>query len=176
MPGRSATCSWPTTSGTPEAGRSRTRVLYNFGREDDFDKDAVRRLVAALSRLLDPAEAFAAAEPGELSVTASRPAGGIHVLDQLWRRLGLDDAVRRTAGPGAGSSPEDRAGPVRPGREPCPGRVLQARRHGVGLLGDVHVDGLDEVADDACYRAMDHLLAIERRPRRAGVLPGHRPS
>jgi transposase len=25
----------------------------------------------------------------------------------------------------------------------------------------VHVDGLDEVTDDACYRAMDHLLAIE---------------
>jgi hypothetical protein len=40
---------------------------------------AGRRLVASLSRLLDPAEALAAAEPGELSVTASRPAGGIHV-------------------------------------------------------------------------------------------------
>ena len=26
----------------------------------------------------------------------------------------------------------------------------------------MHVDGLDEVTDDACYRAMDHLLAIER--------------
>ena len=34
-----------------EAQRSRTRVLYNFGREDELDKDAVRRLVAALSRL-----------------------------------------------------------------------------------------------------------------------------
>jgi hypothetical protein len=75
--------------------RSRTKVLYNFGREDEPDKDAVRRLVTALSRLLDPAEALAAAEPGELSVTASRPAGGIHVLDQLWRRLGLGAAVRR---------------------------------------------------------------------------------
>lgn len=59
------------------AQRSRTRVLYNFGREDELDKEAVRRLVAALSRLLDPAEALAASEPGELPVTASRPAGGI---------------------------------------------------------------------------------------------------
>ena len=26
---------------------------------------------------------------------------------------------------------------------------------------DVHIDGLGEVSDDACYRAMDWLLAIE---------------
>ena len=37
-----------------------------------------------------------AAEPGELSVTASHPPGATHVLDQLWRRLGLDGAVRAT--------------------------------------------------------------------------------
>ena len=143
-----------------EAQRSRTRVLYNFGREDELDKDAVRRLVAALSRLLDPAEALAAAEPGELSVTASRPAGGIHVLDQLWRRLGLDAAVRRTVA-GRRLSPETE-------------RVLFALAANRALAAssklaaadwvccDVHVDGLDEVTDDACYRAMDHLLAIER--------------
>jgi Transposase DDE domain len=143
-----------------EAQRSRTRVLYNFGREDELDKDAVRRLVAALSRLLDPAEAIAVAEPGELSVTASRPAGGIHVLDQLWRRLGLDGAVRSTLA----------------GRRLSPGteRVLFALVANRALASssklaaadwirsDVHVDGLDETTDDACYRAMDHLLAIER--------------
>jgi Transposase DDE domain len=143
-----------------DAQRSRTKVLYNFGREDELDKDAVRRLVAALSRLLDPAEALAAAEPGELSVTASRPAGGIHVLDQLWRRLGLDVAVRRTLA-GRRLSPETE-------------RVLFALAANRALAAssklaaadwvccDVHVDGLDEVTDDACYRAMDHLLAIER--------------
>ena len=79
----------------PGTQRSRTRVLYNFGREDELDKDAVRRLVAALSRLLDPAEALAAAEPGELPVTASRPVGGTHALDRLWRRLGPDEVIRR---------------------------------------------------------------------------------
>jgi len=143
-----------------EAQRSRTRVLYNFGREDELDKDAIRRLVAALSRLLDPAEALAASEPGELSVTASRPAGGVHALDQLWRRLGLGDAVRRTLA----------------GRRLSPGteRVLFALVANRALAAssklaaadwvreDVHIDGLDEVDDDACYRAMDHLLAIER--------------
>ncbi|GEM_PF-59157 len=148
----------------PATQRSRTKVLYNFGREDEIDKDAVRRLVAALSRLLDPAEALAAAEPGELSVTGSRPVGGAHVLDQVWRRLRLDEVIRRCL-----------AGRAASGRKPDPGteRVLFALVANRALAAssklaaagwvceDVHVDGLDEVTDDACYRAMDQLLAIE---------------
>ena len=143
-----------------EAQRSRTRVLHNFGREDEIDKDAVRRLVAALSRLLDPAEALAAAEPGELSVTASRPAGGIHVLDQLWRRLGLDGAVRLPL-VGRRLSPETERVlfALVANRALAASSKLAATEW---VCSDVHVDGLDEVTDDACYRAMDHLLAIER--------------
>jgi hypothetical protein len=55
----------------PAARASRTRVLYSFGREDQLDRDAVRRLVAALSRLLDPAEALAATADGGLSFVES---------------------------------------------------------------------------------------------------------
>ena len=29
------------------------------------------------------------------------------------------------------------------------------------VAGDVHIDGLDQVSDDACYRAMDELHAME---------------
>ena len=147
-----------------ETQRSRTRILHNFGREDEIDKDAVRRLVAALSRLLDPAEALAAAGPGELSVTASRPVGGTHALDRLWRKLGLDKVIGRCL-----------AGRADPGRRPDPAteRVLFALVANRALAAssklaaadwacaDVHIDGLDDVTDDACYRAMDQLLAIE---------------
>jgi hypothetical protein len=48
----------------PVAKASKTRVLYSFGREDQLDVASVRRLVNALSRLLDPADALAAAAPG----------------------------------------------------------------------------------------------------------------
>jgi hypothetical protein len=148
----------------PAAQRSRTRVLYNFGREDEIDRDAVRRLVAALSRLLDPAGALAAAEPGDLPVAGSRPVGGTHVLDQAWRRLRLDEVIRRCL-----------AGRAAAGRRPDPDteRVLFALAANRALAAssklaaaawvcdDVHIDGLEEVTDDACYRAMDQLLAIE---------------
>jgi len=136
----------------PAAQRSRTRILHNFGREDEIDKDQVRRLVSALSRLLDPAEALAASEPGELSVTASRPLGGTHALDALWRRLGLDKVTARAlaARPGRGRRPD-----------PDAERVLFALAANRALAAssklacaewvreDVHVDGLDDTSDDA---------------------------
>jgi transposase len=143
----------------PATQRSRTRVLYNFGREDELDKDAVRRLAAALSRLLDPAEALAAAEPGELSVTGSRPAGGTHVLDQMWRRLGLDEVIRRTlAGRRLSPDTERVLFALAANRALAASSKLAAA---AWVCGDVHIDGLAEVTDDACYRAMDHLLTIE---------------
>jgi Transposase DDE domain len=147
----------------PATQRSRTKVLYNFGREDELDKDAVRRLVTSLSRLLDPAEALAAAEPGDLSVTGSRPLGGTHALDQLWRRLRLDQVTARALAvrDGAGRRPD-----------PETERILFALVANRALAAssklaaadwvreDVHIEGLDETSDDACYRAMDQLLAI----------------
>ena len=44
----------------PAKRRSVPQVLYSFGREDALDRDAIKRLVASLSRLLDPADALAA--------------------------------------------------------------------------------------------------------------------
>jgi hypothetical protein len=137
----------------PESQRSRTRVLHNFGRKDEIDKDQVGRLVSALSRLLDPAEALAASEPGELSVTCSRPVGGTHALDRLWRRLGLDGVTSRSlaARPGRGRRPD-----------PDAERVLFALVANRALAAssklacaewvseDAHVEGLDETSDDAC--------------------------
>ena len=148
----------------PGAQRSRTRVLHNFGREDEIDKEQVRRLVSALSRLLDPAEALAASGPGELSVTASRPVGGTHALDRLWRRLGLDRVTARAlaARPGRGRRPDPDAERVMFAL--VANRALAASSKlacAEWVREDVHVSGLDDTSDDACYRVMDRLLEIE---------------
>jgi hypothetical protein len=50
------------------------KLLYSFGREDQLDKGADRRLVASLSRLLDPSDALAA-NPG-VSRPGHLPAAG----------------------------------------------------------------------------------------------------
>src|SRR3954468_939398 len=82
----------------PVAKASKTRVLYSFGREDQLDVAGVRRLVDALSRLLDPADALAAAAPAGVSFVESRPVGGVWLLDGLWRRLGIDTILRGMLG------------------------------------------------------------------------------
>jgi hypothetical protein len=71
------------------AGMSRPKVVYNFGREDQLDRAAVNRLIASLSRVVEPAALLAATGPAELEFRESRPMGGAYVLDGLWRRLGI---------------------------------------------------------------------------------------
>src|SRR5205807_1786013 len=51
----------------PAAGRSVPKILHSFGREDQLDRPAVKRLVASLSRLLDPADVLAATAGSELA-------------------------------------------------------------------------------------------------------------
>src|SRR4029453_4344811 len=79
----------------PNAKRSRVRVLYNFGREDDTNRAALERLVASVTRFLEPDRAWAATAGEGLGVIGSRPLGGVWVLDGLWRRLGIDQTMRR---------------------------------------------------------------------------------
>ncbi len=77
----------------PGARSSRTKILYSFGRADEVDTAAIKRLIASLSRLLDPASAFAATAGAGLTFLESRPFGGTHVLEGLWRRLGIDKTM-----------------------------------------------------------------------------------
>ncbi|HEX8212417.1 MAG TPA: IS1634 family transposase [Longimicrobium sp.] len=68
-------------------GRVQTRILHSFGRTDQLDLEQIRRLVDQLSRYLDPAAPPTA--PG-LEVTRTWTFGGTHLLNSLWRELGLD--------------------------------------------------------------------------------------
>ena len=145
----------------PARGRSVPKVIYGFGREDQLDKEAVRRLVASLSRLLGPGDVPAV--PGEgLEFAESRPYGGAYVLDQVWQRLGIGSILAGLACPGRGR-PRDAAAAERvlfglvANRALAPSSKLAAAEW---MSRDVHVDGLGEVSDDACYRAMDWLLEI----------------
>jgi hypothetical protein len=138
---------------------SRTKVLYSFGREDELDRAGVERLVASLSRLLDPAAAARASSPAGLEFLEARPVGGVHVLDGLWRRLGIDAAMRRQlAGRKLGERAERILFALVANRALAPSSKLAATGW---IAHGVHIDGLAEVVDEACYRAMDWLGGIE---------------
>src|SRR3954463_11532618 len=86
----------------PVKGRAVPKVLFTFGREDDLDRDAIKRLVASLSRLLEPGDALASTAAGDLEFVSSVPFGGAYVLDHLWRRLRITGIVGRGGDPKRG--------------------------------------------------------------------------
>ena len=59
----------------PQLRRSKVQLVYTFGREDATSRDALQRLLASVTRFLDPAAALAATTEG-LGFTESRPLGG----------------------------------------------------------------------------------------------------
>jgi hypothetical protein len=143
----------------PVARRSKVRILFNFGREDELDRDAIRRLIGSLSRALPAGEALAAAMPSELRYLESRPLGGAHLLDGLWHRLGLHEILARLL----------RGRRLDPAAERTlfalvAGRALEplSKLSCAAWVGErVTIPGLAEIDDDQCYRAMDWLLQIE---------------
>lgn len=64
---------------------------------DTVDRDALARLVASISRFLDPEQAMTAAQAGDVAVLESRRLGGARADDRLWQRLGIGAALRRVA-------------------------------------------------------------------------------
>jgi len=81
----------------PKTGRSTPEILYNFGRKDQLDLEALRRLVRSICRFLDPEEVKRVQEQlGEewpFEFLGARQLGVSWLLDQLWRRLGIDTTL-----------------------------------------------------------------------------------
>lgn len=147
----------------PAKGRAVPRVLFTFGREDELDRDAVKRLVVSLSRLLDPADALAATAASDLEFVSSAAFGGTYVLDQLWHRLNIDQILSRVAQPKRGrrrdvSVTERVLFGLVANRALAPSSKLAAADW---ISNDVHVAGLPATTDDACYRAMDWLHEVK---------------
>ena len=144
----------------PAAKRSRVQVVYNFGREEPATREALERLVASVTRHLEPAKARAITAEG-LEFTESRPLGGTHVLDALWQRLGIGPAMRALLkGRRLDPSAERVLFALVANRALAPSSKLAAARW---AGEDVLLAGLPATSDDACYRAMDWLLQIREQ-------------
>lgn len=77
-----------------QKGFAQAQVLYSFGRREELDIDAIKRLVNSLCRFLDPEDQVNATTGSEdLRFIKARPAGGSYLLKQLWMRLNIDNRL-----------------------------------------------------------------------------------
>jgi hypothetical protein len=141
----------------PVTGVPSAKVIHNFGRADTVDRDALARLVASISRFLDPQQAIAAAHTGQIEILDSRRFGGAWLLDQLWERLGVGAALRGVAA----DRRRDTEATERvifalvAQRALEPSSKLAATRWVAERVAIADCPGF---SDDAAYRAMDFLL------------------
>lgn len=140
-------------------GQAQAQVLYSFGREDELDRDVLRRLVASISRVLEPAEALKAGAPQDLEFLSSRSFGSGYVLDRLWRRLGVGEAIRDALKARRYPETIERvifAMVANRAIEPMSKLACSS-----WITRHVWLPGVDEFSDDEAYRAMDALLGCE---------------
>jgi hypothetical protein len=141
----------------PRTGSPVAKVIHNFGRADLVDRAALARLVASISRFLEPGQAVAAAAAGEVEVLDSRRMGGAWVLGRIWERLEIGRAVWKAA---AGRRVDGQAAErvifaLAAQRALEPASKLAATRW---VAERVFIEGCPGFSDDAAYRAMDFLL------------------
>jgi len=141
----------------PVTGNSVAKVIHNFGRAEQVDRDALARLVSSISRFLTPEQATAAAQGAEVEIIDSRPLGGAWTLDRVWERLGIGAAIRRVATGRRldGEAVERIVFALVAQRALKPGSKLAATDW---VAKRVAIGGVAGFSDDQAYRAMDFLL------------------
>ncbi len=141
------------------SGQVQAKVLHSFGREEELDREALRRLVRSISRVLRPGEALEAGAPAELAFLASRSFGGGYLLEALWRRLAIDralaSALRRRRHPQA---IERTLFALVSNRALAPASKLACC---AWAAEEVLLPGVAAFSEDDAYRAMDAFLAAE---------------
>jgi len=141
-------------------GVPRARIVHRFGRADQVDREALGRLVRSISRFLDPADAVAASNVGgEVRVLDSRAMGACWLADRLWQRLGIGEAILQAAGARRVEAAAVERTIFAMVANRLSVRPLSKLAGCGGVAQRAYVEGLEEVSDDACYRAMDFLHA-----------------
>ncbi len=88
-----------------QRGCAVAKVVYNFGRADQVDGEKLRRLAKSILRVFSEQPQVESAVLGDVRIRDSWPYGGVYVLEQLWKELGIDKVLlgqarsKRTAAP-----------------------------------------------------------------------------
>jgi hypothetical protein len=143
----------------PVTGSPVAKVIHNFGRKERVDKEALSRLVSSISRVLDlPEGEVSGPASADIEFVDSRRLGGAYLLDELWSRLGIGNAIIDEANGRRldGELVERICFALVAQRCLEPGSKLAAVRWAEERVA---IPGCPAFDDDGAYRAMDFLLA-----------------
>lgn len=148
-----------------EAGYSKTKVIYSFGREEEVDREALGRLVSSINRYLYPDKPiFSQKEDDEFTFVQAKRFGGTYFLDKLWKQFEFDSLLKELL-----TSREYEVDVERliytmvANRALNPKSKLALERW---VEDKVFIPGLDKVAAQSLYRSMDFLLEVKSKLER----------
>ncbi len=140
-----------------EAGYSKPKVIYSFGREEEVDREALERLVSSINRYLYPDKPiFSQKEDDEFTFVQAKHYGGTYFLNELWKRFEFDSILKELL-----TSREYEVDVERLIYTMVANRALDPKsKLGVeGWVEDkVFIPDLDKVSVQNLYRSMDFLL------------------
>jgi hypothetical protein len=141
----------------PEKKRSRVQIVCNVGRADDVEvSERLRRLAHSILRRCAPQD-IVAHDPSWRLLNAW-PYGELYVLEQLWERLGITEAIAEVLGRRKFDFPVERALFAMVANRVCaPCSKLYCFEQ--WLAEDVRIAGTEHLELQHLYRAMDVLEA-----------------
>lgn len=92
-----------------QARRAEARVVHHFGRADHLDREALKRLVKSINRVLDEGDAVVTGTTAvpEIEIDAVFDLGVVLAARTLWEELGIGEAIRRRAATAGLSAPHE---------------------------------------------------------------------
>lgn len=143
-----------------EAGYSKPKVIYSFGREEEVDREALERLVSSINRYLYPDKPiFSQKEDGGFTFVQAKHYGGTYFLNELWKRFEFNSILKELL-----TNREFKVDVERLIYTMVANRALNPKSKLAveGWVEDrVFIPGLDRISVQNLYRSMDFLLEVK---------------
>ena len=144
----------------PDKKYPKAEVIYSFGRREQLDVEALKRLVNSISRFFDPEDQIKlqaksdSTEPIEF--VRSRSAGGAYLLKSLWDRLKIGPLLTKALDSRSFTAPIEKAlFAMVANRALAPSSKLAIEQW---VANEVYLGSEDQLQVQHFYRAMDFLL------------------
>ena len=147
----------------PEKGYAKADVIYSFGRREQLDVEAIKRLVNSLCRFLSPEDAIRLQAKGRgespLKFIKSYPAGGAYLLRALWNRIKLRQCLNEALKDRSFTAPiEEALFALVANRALAPSSKLAVEEW---ASMDVYLGNQNPLQVQHLYRSMDFLLEYQ---------------